>query len=66
MNKNLIDELKNIKEIYTLTPEEVKKFVEDFIYGLKNNATILEIVGRVISPIFGFFMGSSLYLYLCN
>ena len=37
-----------------------------FIYGLKNDATILEIVGRVISPIFGFFIGSSLYLYLCN
>lgn len=51
MNKKLIEELKNINDIYTLSSEEVKKFIEDFCYGLKNKSNGLKMLDSFLYPI---------------
>jgi len=50
MNKRLIDELKKIKDIYTLSPEEINKFIEDFTYGLKNKSNGLKMLDSFLYP----------------
>lgn len=50
MNNNLINELKIIKDIYTLSSEEIKNFIEDFTYGLKNKTNGLKMLDSFLYP----------------
>ena len=51
MNKKLINELKKINDIYTLSPDEIEKFVEDFSYGLKNKSNGLKMLNSFLYPV---------------
>jgi len=50
MNNNLTNELKIIKDTYTLSQEEVENFIKDFTYGLKNKANGLKMLDSFLYP----------------